>query len=79
MRIFGLTTSQSQQLILKVDLKGEFLYLYSKFFLERFNQYLKKSKNGFPIYLQIFSCRGRIHFLEIDPYTFRVLGPILAI
>ena len=33
----------------------------------------------FPLYFQIFGCRGRLHFLEIDHYIFRVLGPIIAI
>ena len=49
------------------------------FFMESFDQYLKKSKMDFPVYFQIFNCGGQIHFLEIDPYIFRVLGPILAI
>ena len=49
-------------------------------FLERFDQHLKKVKKmDFPLYFHIFNRRGQIHFLEIDPYIFRVLGPILAI
>ena len=49
LRIFSLTTSQSRKLILKADFISEYPYFYSNFFLERFGQYLKKSKNGFPI------------------------------
>ena len=33
----------------KADLKRECPYFYSKFSLKVFGQYLKKSKNGFPI------------------------------
>ena len=47
--IFSLTTSQNQKLIFKAHLKWECPYFYSKFFLERFGKYSKKSKNGFPI------------------------------
>ena len=32
----------------------------------------------FPLYFQIFYWWGRINFLEIDPYIFRVLGPIYS-
>ena len=45
LRIFSLTTSQSQKFILKTDLKWECLYYYYKKKLERFGQYLKKVKN----------------------------------
>ena len=48
LRIFGLTTSRSQKLIPKADLKWEWPYFYSKFFcLKSFGQYLKKPKHGF--------------------------------
>ena len=47
--IFRLTTSRSPKLIPKADLKWVCPYFYSNFFLKRFGQYLKKSKNGFPI------------------------------
>ena len=39
----------------------------------------KSKKMNFPLYFQIFNRQGQIHFLEIDPYIFRVLCPILAI
>ena len=47
LRIFSLTTSQSQKFILKADLKRECPYFF--FYVEGFDQYLKKSKNGCPI------------------------------
>ena len=49
LRIFSLTTCQSQKLIPKADLKGECPYFYSIFFLKSFGQHFKKSKNWFPI------------------------------
>ena len=49
LHIFSLNTSQSRKLIPKADLKWECPYYYSKKKLERFGQYLKKPKNGFPI------------------------------
>ena len=56
------------------------LYNYNCiFFLECFDQYLKKSTNGFPIVFSNFQSPRADNFLEIDPYIFRVLGPILAI
>ena len=49
LRIFSLTTFQNWKLIPKADFKWECPYYYSKKNLERFGQYLKKSRNGFPI------------------------------
>ena len=45
--IFSLTTSWSRKLIFKADENGHISIL--NFFLERFGQYLKKSKNGLSI------------------------------
>ena len=42
------TPSRSQNFILKEDLKWECPYYNYKKNVERFGQYLKKSKNGFP-------------------------------
>ena len=39
---------------------------------------IKKGKKKFLHMFQIFNNRGGIRFLEIDPYIWRVLGPILS-
>ena len=59
---FQFTTSQSQKMIFKADLKWECPYFNSKFFLERFGQYLKKSKNGFLI---VFS-KSNVALAEVN-------------
>ena len=57
--IFSLTTSKSQKLIFKADLKWGCPYFYSKFFLGSVSVSIKKSKKmDFPLYFQIL--RGRI-------------------
>ena len=54
----SLTTSQSRKLIRKTDLKLECPYYYALKNLERFGQYLKKSKNGFPSVISNLARKG---------------------
>ena len=49
LHIFRLPTSWSQKFILKIDLKWEGPYFYSKFFVGEFQSILKSSKIGFHI------------------------------
>ena len=71
LRIFSSTTSRSRKLILKADFKCEYPYFYSKFFLERFGQYLKKSKNGFPIVFIKCNFEMAYGFLRDLPWVFQ--------
>ena len=76
LRIFRLTTSQSQQLIQKADLKWECPYIHSKFVFLRVSANIKKcQKNDFPLYFKIVILRWPKVFKEIDHGCFRAPGP----
>ena len=64
LRIFSLTTSQSQNLIPKADLKWECTYFYSRFFFEEFWSVFQKVKKWIShcIFKKWFD-RGRVSFL----------------
>ena len=74
--IFSLTTSRSQKLIPKADLKWECPYFDSKFFFEAFlSVFKKKSKNVFPIVFSKSELLWQGSIVEIDYGFFRVFGP----
>ena len=75
LRIFRLTTCQSQKLIPKADFKWECPYYYSKSFLGRLGQYLKSHKMDFPLYFQIWPGQWEGVILEIPYGVFRVFSP----
>ena len=60
-------------------LKKYYTFVIQKKKMKRFDQYFKKVKKWILHFIFKFLGRGQINFLEIAPYIFRVLGPILAI